>query len=215
MSGYVRPAIADDTYRDGQGAVIEYGSRWGVDGPPEDSYSVVSHPQRFAPLHEVALALVDYLQRTYAVEVLDELSCLADLWRPRVNAVRAVRLTPATADAASMTFVLTDHPGVIVHAGLVHDFVYPVCGCDACDETWQSVADDLEHDVQAIVSGGYREEVRGGRGAPWIWTQLRAADGSQVRSGGAEATGQLGERLRAASARLAELPAGWAPWPPR
>lgn len=57
-------------------------------------------------------------------------------------------MTPAAADAAVLTFVFTDYPGVIVHAGLLHDFLYPVCGCDACDETWQSVAEDMEWNVQ-------------------------------------------------------------------
>ena len=43
--------------------VIEYGNRWASRGgtPPEDSYSVDEHPERFAPLHTVAAALIDYL----------------------------------------------------------------------------------------------------------------------------------------------------------
>lgn len=44
-----------------------------------------------------------------------------------------------------------------VHAGALVDFIYPACGCDACDETWQSAADDLEWTAQTIVSGGLRE----------------------------------------------------------
>jgi hypothetical protein len=212
---YVRPTVVAETYRDANGAVIPYGHRWGSDGPPEDTYSVDTHPERFAPLHRIADALIEHLRRDYLVEVTDDLSCALDLRRPWVGALRAVRVVPAAADAAALTFVFTAYPGVIVHAGLLHDFVLPGCGCDACDETWQSVADELESIVQTVTSGGYREEVRDGPQGPWIWSYLRAPDGSHNSSGGSDATGEEGADLRAAAARLAELPGGWAPWPPR
>jgi hypothetical protein len=215
VSSYVRPVIAAQTYRDADGAVIEYGNRWGSAGPAASSYSVDTHSERFAPLHQIADALIDYLQRTYQVEVTDDPSCVEDLKRPPVNPLRAVRLTPTAADAAILTFVFTNYPGLIVHAGLLHDFVYPICGCDACDETWQSVADELEWNVEAVVSGGYREDVRGSAHEPWIWCQLTAADGSHKSSRGGVATAEAGAGLRAASERLQELPGRWAAWPRR
>jgi hypothetical protein len=213
VSSYVRPAVVAQPCRDADGAVIEYGHRWGSEGPPADSYSVDSHPERFAPLHQIADALIDYVQRSYQVEVTDDLRFVQDLRRPRADALRAVRLVPAAADAAVLTFVFTAYPGVIVHAGLLHDFVYPGCGCDACDETWRSVADELELTVQAVVSGGYREEVRGSPdNHPWIWCYMTAEDGSHNSSGGADAGAEAGAELLAASARLNQLPGGWAPW---
>jgi hypothetical protein len=215
VSSYVRPAVVEQACRDADGAVIEYGNRWGSEGPAEDSYSVDTHPERFAALHQIADALIDYLQRSYQVQVTDDLGCVQDLRRPRADALRAVRLVPAAADAAVLTFVLTAYPGVVVHAGLLNDFVYPGCGCDACDETWQSVADELEWTVQAVVSGGYREEVRGIVGEPWIWHRLMAEDGSHNASGGTIADAGADAALRAAAARLAELPGGWAAWPRR
>lgn len=36
--------------RDTDGQVIDYGNRWGGGSPPEDGYSVETHPERFAPL---------------------------------------------------------------------------------------------------------------------------------------------------------------------
>ncbi|WP_404810209.1 DUF6226 family protein [Microbacterium terricola] len=33
-----------------------------------------------------------------------------------------------------MTFVLTEFPGVHLRAGVLHDFHFPTCGCDACDD---------------------------------------------------------------------------------
>jgi hypothetical protein len=214
VNRYVRPAVVEQTYRDADDAVIEYGHRWGSDGPPPDSYSVDSHPERFAPLHDIATALIEYLQRSYQVEVTDDLDCVQDLTRPRTDAVRAVRLAPARAESAVLTFVFTAYPGVIVHAGLLHDFAYPICGCDACDETWHSVADELEWTVQTIVSGGYREEVRGGPDEPWIWCRLTAEDGTRNRSGGVAAA-EVADDLVTAAARLKQLPEGWAPWPRR
>jgi hypothetical protein len=213
VSSFVRPAIAEQTYRDADGAVIAYGSRWGIAGPAEDSYSVVSHAERFAPLHQIAHALIDHLQRRYLVEVTDDLRCAQDLRLRRVEAERAVRLTPTATDAATLTFVFTDFPGVIVHAGLLHDFSFPICGCDACDETWQSMADRLEFTVQAVISGGYREEVRGGDDDPWIWHQLSTDD--QRHGGGGDATADAGAHLRATAERLRVLRGAWAPWPRR
>ena len=46
--------------------------------------------------------------------------------------------------SAALTFVYTSFPSVLVQAGLLHDFSFPSCGCDACDETWESSADGLE-----------------------------------------------------------------------
>lgn len=215
VSGYVRPSVVEENYRDADGSVIEYGHRWGSEGPPMDSYSVDSHPERFAPLHLIAAALIDYLLRTYQATISDELRFVQDLRYPRVDAVRAVRLVPAEADAAGLTFVFTAYPGVVVHAGLLHDFAYPMCGCDACDETWQSVADDLESVVQIVASGGYREEVRRSGHEFWIWCYLRADDGSRNSSSGSAATVEVGDELLAAEARLNELPNGWLPWPRR
>jgi Family of unknown function (DUF6226) len=213
VSSYVRPAIQEQIFRDADGAVIEYGHRWGIEGPPTDTYSVDSHPERFAPLHLIADALIDYLKRTYQVAVSDDPRFVQDLRHPLNDAVRAVRLVPAAADAAEITFVFTAYPGVVVHAGLLHDFVYPMCGCDACDETWQVVADELESIVQIVASGGYREEVRRIGQQTRIACDLRATDGSHNSSSWVEAG--PGADILDAAARLNELPGGWAPWPPR
>lgn len=214
MSSYVRPPVAAQTYRDADGAVIEYGNRWGGQAPPEQSYSVDSHPERFAPLHQIAEALADHLQHTYDVEVTDDPSCAQDL-RRSIRAVRAIRLTPAAEDAAPLTFVFTDYPGLVVHAGLLHDFPYPSCGCDACDESLGSVADQLEWTVLAVTSGGYREEVRGSALGSWISYQLTAEGSSRGGSSRGDATAGARARRRAAASRLDAMAAGWAAWPAR
>jgi hypothetical protein len=56
VPGYVRPVLPTSTHYSPDGEPIQYGQRWGEDGPPSDTYSVLSHPERFAGLHDVALA---------------------------------------------------------------------------------------------------------------------------------------------------------------
>jgi hypothetical protein len=51
-----------------------------------------------------------------------------------------------------LTFAFTDHPGIRVYAGLLHDFPFPVCGCDACEWFWEAEVDaPLEELVDAVV----------------------------------------------------------------
>ncbi len=214
MSTYRRPPLAEPVYVDTSGSVIEYGSRWGPDGPPEDTYSVVSHPERFAALHLVADALIEHLTDTYDVQVSRDPAHAADLVRSRDDVTRVTRLTPAQPDCATLTFAYTSHPAVVVHAGLLHDFVYPICGCDACDETAGRVADDLESDVLSVVAGGYRESYDPDDELP-IGSSLVAWDGSSSGSGRGGAGGYPSQRLMAAGERLEQLPDGWAAWPPR
>ena len=213
MKEFEWPAAVEQTFRDADGSVIDYGSRWDDGSPPADSYSVDTHPERFAPVHTVAEALLAYLRNEYEVEVTDDMSCAADLLRPHAGVLRAVRITPAADDAAALTFVFTDYPGIIVHAGLLHDFSYPNCGCDACDETWNSVSDDLVETVRAVVSGHYREYVRNADPSPWIGFDLGGPAGTAVRGGGG-AGFKDADRLTAATSMLEVLPNGrWGPWP--
>jgi hypothetical protein len=195
--------------------VIEYGNRWGPDGPPTETYSVAHNTERFAPLHQVADALIECLQHEYDVEVIDDLACAQDLTMPRVDAIRAVRLSPPTVGATPLMFVYSDFPGIVLHAGITLDSVHPHCGCDACDDTWEGVADDIEWIVEAIVSGGFREELRSGSHAPWVWHEFRASDGSRMQSGGHELAIDVDPQRAAAVARLETLSGPWAPWSPR
>jgi hypothetical protein len=211
---YRRPNVVNETFRDAVGRVIEYGSRWGSDGPPESAYSVDTHPERFAPVHLVADALIIHLTETFDVVVEHDAGAAGDLLRPSADAVRAVRLTPAAADAASLTLVFTPYPGVVLHAGLLNDFAYPVCGCDACDETWQSGAADMEWQVLAVAGGGYRETWRSGL-SPSVTFSLDAMDGSHGMSGENRAADVPADRLAAAKNRLRGIGQAWQAWPMR
>jgi hypothetical protein len=214
MADYARPPIQVAEFRDASGAVIDYGRRWGMDVSPGDSYSVVSNLERYAPLHDVADALIDYLQSTYVVTVSHDPANASDILHQRDDILRVTKLTPVNSDAAALTFVFTAFPSVIVHAGMLMDLLYPFCGCDACDEDVERLADDLEWQTLAVAAGGFRESYRPGV-EPGFGFSLRAVDGSGG-SGGSSAVEQLTDARRAEAAeRLLSVPNAWVAWRPR
>lgn len=195
---YVRPALPSSVYRDDDGRAIAYGRRWGNDGPPEDAYSRESHPERFDPLLLVVDALVAYLRAAYEVEVRRE---------PDDDGAERIVLEPA--DGAAIAIIPT-LPAVRVEAGALFRAVVPSCSCDACDETAESAADELERILLSIAAGGFREKFPVGHRA-WLYTELRSPDGERRESSGGPAPElPVDERDRAA-AMLRRLDDGW--WP--
>ena len=207
------PAIEEKTYLDAAGQSFRYGDRW-KGGPPDETYSVVSHPERFAPLHEVADALVEYLVREYDVTVEDDPDAASELSPQQSDVLRAVRLTPARADAAPLVFLYTAYPGLHVHAGVLSRFAYPDCGCDACDETAGPSAETLVRDALSVVAGGFAERYPVGH-RRWLESVVVAADGSGSGAGSGGVEHLPRERLDAAQARLAALADNWQGWPAR
>ncbi len=211
---YLRPPLPEPTYHSAAGEPYRYGRRWGPDGPAADSYGVDSHPERFAGLHDVAEALISYLAAVYDVDIDEDPVHSRDLLREATDVRRAVRVTPQGPGAAALTFVLTGYPGVLVHAGALHDFPFPACGCDACDETAATAADRLERLVMAVAAGGYSERYPVGRNR-WSEYAVTAVDGSGSESGRGEPGTTDPARLEAAERSLRRLAGSWAPWPPR
>lgn len=211
VTSYQRPSIDALVFRDADGQIIEYGDRWSG-SPPDDTYSVVTHPDRFAPLHIVADALIAYLRDSCDVEVVDDMGAASDLLHSTPGVIRAVRVRAVDPACAALTFVFTDYPAVVVHAGVLHDFRYPVCGCDACDSDWATEADRLERDVLAVVAGRYREAVGRGR-RPSIGYSLTYPDGAS--SGLSRARDIPTEGVKAARSALRGRSAEWAAWPRR
>ena len=113
--------------------------------PAEDSYSRVTNPQRLAPLITVTEALINHLESEYQVRCTTEGS---------------VTVLDPGPTAAGLRFDV-DPVGFVVRvtAGPVAEFVFPVCACDACDETAEPLADDLEATVFAVVAGQLRQRV--------------------------------------------------------
>ncbi|WP_156888139.1 DUF6226 family protein [Microbacterium indicum] len=212
VSSYVRPSIDAPIFRHADGQVIDYGSLWGAGSPPEDTYSVETHPERFAPLHTVADALIAHLRDTYDVDVEEGVEAAEDLLHASYHeVVRAARIRPNDPTCAAVTIVFTAYPGVCVHAGLLNDFHYPACGCDACDSNWQAEADSLERDVLAVVTGHYREAIERRDLDPWVGYAFTYPDGTS--SGGSRERGVSTERFTAAEAVLRDVAGPWTEWP--
>jgi hypothetical protein len=149
---FVRPTRSTRVFRDETGRVIEYGNRW-EGGPPEWAYRVTTNPERFEPLHLVAGQLVDHLIRVYQVGASDARDLARTLEDEPPDFVRLVRLSPERADGEPLTIVFTSFPGVVIYAGSRFSEAFPACGCDACDDTSDDVADWLEKRVLTLASG--------------------------------------------------------------
>lgn len=210
MRGYLRPRIPEEIYTDPDGARIHYGSRW-PESPPQGSYSVNSNLERFEGLHAIARELIRHLSARFETDMEIGSECAADLIRPHQGILDAVRLTPRNSRAASLTFVFTDFPGLVVHAGALHDFLFPVCGCDACDDTAERLGDDLEQLVFGVAAGGYAERYSADAGN--LHFSLHAADGSGARHGTQFDAGPVDmKRLERAARTLQAVPDGWEAW---
>ncbi len=215
---YRRLLLPERTFLDAAGEPIPYGRRWGDDGPDEASYSVTSNLERFATLHSVAHALVEYVEQVYDVDVQQIDPGDLELLQPHEDVWEIVRLSPRSADGAPLVFVLTGFPGVMVEAGVLHSVPFPACGCDACDDDIQAVAGELEELVLAVARGGFAEQYPVSRRMETDFAQVSTDDAGSVtgsRGGRGEPPRLSPERLSAAAARLAALPDGWQPWPLR
>jgi len=208
---YRRPELPRLDIRDADGNVIPYGSRWGVGSPPNHTYSVVGHPERFAPLQEVARALIAALITTFDV-VRSDREPRTDRFVGSADIVDLVVLTPRRSTEAPMGFAFTGRPGVRIAAGLLHTFNFPQCGCDACDEEVDHLAAEMEKKVFAVTAGHFSETVGPGRQVSQrIWSEGWSEGGSSR-----ESLGLKGARRAATLKKLKSLPDNtWQPWSPR
>ena len=92
------------------------GDSWGTDGPPEEAYSRVTNPERFQPLHDAAMELLDRLEREFAVERLEGPDADDELGRMSL-ARPAIRLAPNDPQAAPIVVAFTEFPGLHVRFG--------------------------------------------------------------------------------------------------
>lgn len=151
VAAYRRPTIQTMEFRDALGEPIPYGRRWGAAGPPSESYSVTTDTERFRPLHVIAQALIEHLALRFDVTVQEDPDFASDLLHAPSEVVRAVRLTPKGSGSQPVTIVFSGFPGIIV-CDDTQDFPFPTCGCDACDDSWEDLADELERKLFEIAA---------------------------------------------------------------
>jgi hypothetical protein len=91
---YVRPLLPAVTYYSEAGEPIPFGRRWGDSEPDPDSHSFDSHPERFAGLHVIARAPIEYTAAVYDVEVHEDPAHAAELLMEAPDVLQAVKVTP-------------------------------------------------------------------------------------------------------------------------
>lgn len=156
------------------------------------------------PLHVAARRLLDRLASEYDVTVFP----LPGYRHEGATVSEAVQVVPAEPRAASVLLAFTNAPGVIVRAGVLHEFCFPPLGGHAQADA-ASLVGQLEDLMLTIVNGGYMETVDGSM----VSFSLRHANGWQF---GECHSGQFPlERVAEACTVLAASPGGWAPWPRR
>lgn len=167
----------------------------------DDAYGRVTNPERYAVVVDAARSLVDELVASYDVVPVSG-DPVTDFTEFGGSAVELIRLQPS--EGAPLAVLVTDFPGVILRAGRWGVEGFPVCGCDACDESPDDLIEELRRVAGAVVAGRYEEWLTRRRkrysfSGPW---------GSTSRE----------ERLRRRQWRRLGEPLGsrrWPPWPPR
>ncbi|HCM94486.1 MAG TPA: hypothetical protein DIT09_07630 [Glutamicibacter sp.] len=210
LHGYQRPDIEVADHFDEHGALIPYGQRWD-EQPPAESYSLTSHVQRFAPVPQVAQALLDWLREQFEVRCFEDPGLARQMRIQPGHVVRSVRVFPMDSRCAPLGMVFTTFPAVHLELGALYRATFPPCGCDGCDEVVPEILEELEIQVSAAASGGFGEFLD--RGMDRL-----------VHCFDVDGTG-FGEQSRGlediSPARLARaraiLPSSrvWAPWPLR
>ena len=183
------------------------GGRWGLEGPPPEAYSRVTNPERFAPLHPIAMAHLRRLQEQFAVERVEDYEPVRGL-RQAALARPTVRLKPTDSKAAPILVAFTKFPSLIVQCGLLVEFGFPGCGCDACDATADGEQERLTLVIDSVVTGRFRESIR----VPlWGEAKLKWELGSTTHG--------MGGFTRIPRSRARDVVGGrsrtieWAPWP--
>lgn len=122
--------------------------------PPEEAYGRVTNPERFQPVVDAALLLIDDLTVRYQVVRSSGISSV-DFPTLEGAPLDTVRLTPD--QGAPMTWAITPFPGIFLAYGRWGQENFPHCGCDACGEKPDYLIERLHETVGAVVAGGYTE----------------------------------------------------------
>ena len=86
-------------------------------GPPDEAYSRVTNPERFQPLHEAALELIDRLRADFDVEMTDGYDMRVRGISEERMARPTIKLSPNDPDCAPITVAFTDFPGLEIRFG--------------------------------------------------------------------------------------------------
>lgn len=180
----------------------------------DPAYSRVTNPERFLPLHTAMLAIIDRLESDFEVERAEGFGFDEKLARGLDLARADVRLTPKDPDAAPVSVVFTAFPGLRIRFGRWYIEPFPVCGCDACDESAEGEIERLTDMIDDVTAGRFREAVEipllSFMGAGWVDTSFWSPDGRRRRHR-SRVDRRRGREMSGGRHRLA---LNWKPWPP-
>lgn len=177
-------------------------------GLVDDAYGRVTNPGRYRLLHDAAEAVLADLENNYQVTRTD-VRADAELTRNR-PASRVERLTPVNPGGAPATVAFTDFPGLMIRLGRWRVDAFPHCGCDACDEDPQDLAETMSNMLRALALGNFSESVTPGT-PPTVSYKFIPPNGH--RSG--SSTDFQDSRIEVNPGVPEPPAAGWQPWVPR
>ncbi len=179
--------------------------------PPDEAYSRVTNPERFRPLHPAMLEIMDRLESQFEVDRTEGYGLDKELERGIDLARPDFRLTPRDPEAAPIAVSFSTFPGLIVRFGRWYIEPFPVCGCDACDESAEGEIERLNEMVDAVAAGRFREAIRRPlislRGSGWVDTRFWSDDRRSGRTGRVD-----GPRAREMAGGRRRLDLDWKPW---
>lgn len=182
------------------------GNRWGPAGPPDEAYSRVTDPQRYAPLHAIARDVLDDLQRRFDVTAHSS----SELDPNKTAQAPVTTLVPTNPNSSPLSVTFTAFPGLFISFGRTMREPIPVCGCDACDETLEECGEFLRDLVETVVTGSFGERIV--HDSEGVWHQTWRSTNARSSSGRTRVTA---EEARALREGLGSDNARWSPWPPK
>ena len=181
----------------------------------DPAYSRVTNPERFLPLQTAMLAIIDRLESDFEVESAEGFGFDEKLARGLDLARVDVRLIPKDPGAAPISVVFTAFPGLRIRFGRWYIEPFPVCGCDACDESAEDEIERLTDMVDDVTAGRFREAIElpllSFMGAGWVDTRFWSPDGRRRR----HRSRVDRRRAREMSGGRHRLDLNWKPWPRR
>ena len=125
--------------------------------PLDEAYGRVTNPERFRMLHTTALELLAWLETDFNVQREEGYGLDEELEQGLRLEHPSVRLMLADPEAAPLAVAFSDFPGLHLRFGRWWKELLPACGCDACDDSGEELAEKLTRLIEGITAGRFWE----------------------------------------------------------